>query len=417
MTIFADSLKRTALGPLVQARYLLTMMGFFATFCGICYNDFASIPVEGSSCYTIVPPSQEVSVRTVEGPSDDCVYTIGVDPIWYLTTNELTYINSMKMKISVIFGVSQMSLGIFMKAFNAVHFGRKLDFIFEFLPQITLILCLFGFMDMLIIAKWLQAWPDNAASAPSIIAIMINMFLNFGGLVDGADPILGDSGSSTQQSVSVILLVVGLICVPLMLFVKPFALRCEMSSHAHVGAGQDRFHRLDSDEEERHENSSIQDGQDVSKYTAPIAKNDVNLDEILKNEAGDHEEHAFSEIFIHQLIETIEFVLGTVSNTASYLRLWALSLAHSQLAAVFFDKLLGDIALNGKGSPILLFLLLPAWASFSLFVLMCMDSMECFLHTLRLHWVEFQNKFYKGNGYKFEPFSFTPILEEEQNKI
>lgn len=65
---------------------------------------------------------------------------------------------------------------------------------------------------------------------------------------------------------------------------------------------------------------------------------------------------------------------------------------------------------------VLLTLSFTIFASATIAILMLMDVMECFLHTLRLHWVEFQNKFYKGAGYKFVPYSFNMVLEAEMTK-
>ena len=97
----------------------------------------------------------------------------------------------------------------------------------------------------------------------------------------------------------------------------------------------------------------------------------------------EHEDDA-GEIIVHALIETIEFVLGGVSHTASYLRLWALSLAHSELAKVFYEKTVGAGIKEGSLITIFCGYYFFCWMTFT--VLMIMDVMECCLHALRLHW-------------------------------
>ena len=124
--------------------------------------------------------------------------------------------------------------------------------------------------------------------------------------------------------------------------------------------------------------------------------NNNNNEEILV-----HNKIGITDLAVNQIIETIEYVLGTFSHTASYLRLMNLSLAHAQLAKIFFDiTLLGFIQSGNIFGMFEGFFLL---ANITLAVLMGMDLLECALHTLRLHWVEFQSKFYHADGYLFTP--------------
>jgi len=134
----------------------------------------------------------------------------------------------------------------------------------------------------------------------------------------------------------------------------------------------------------------------------------------------EEEEDGLGDVVVHQAIHTIEFVLGSISNTASYLRLWALSLAHSQLSELFWEKVMKEqawgmaIKLPAPLNGLFLLCFFAVWFILNVAVLMVMENLSSFLHALRLQWVEFQNKFYKGDGYKYHPFGYETLGAEAE---
>ncbi|KAK9154141.1 hypothetical protein Sjap_001621 [Stephania japonica] len=351
-------------------RYIILLMALFSIYCGLIYNEFFSVPyhIFGDSAYkcrnSTCSDSYTIGLVKYRNP-----YPFGVDPSWRGSRSELPFLNSLKMKMSILLGVCQMNLGIILSYFNARFFGSSLDIRYQFIPQIIFLNSLFGYLSILIVIKWCTG------SQADLYHVMIYMFLS------PTDNLGENQLFWGQRPLQIILLLLAIVAVPWMLFPKPFILkklyteRFQGRSYGILGSSE-----MDGDSE--------------------------------PDSARQHyEEFNFSEVFVHQMIHSIEFVLGAVSNTASYLRLWALSLAHSELSTVFYEKVL--LLAWGYNNPAIKLVGLIVFAFATAFILLMMETLSAFLHALRLHWVEFQNKFYHGDGYKFKPFSFASLVDED----
>lgn len=424
------------LSGLYSARYMLFGMGLMAVYAGLIYNDYFSIGLDlfGSKYKFVDHSDGTVATSDYQYGDPEGVYPFGVDPAWKLSTNELLFFNSLKMKMSVILGVVQMTFGILLRGINSFYFKSSMDLFCEFVPMMLFDLSLFGYMVALIFVKWSIDWNQRMAlgtcsydshhilgacdlstssdghcynavgkrcDSSSTLAEVCT--LDFGGSGDGCQPpnlittlinialkpgVVDEPMFQGQAQLQTGLLLVAFICIPWLLVLKPYLIYRQQHSVRNTHTYEPtRTHAADDDLY----HDDVSDGDDSSHGSS-------------------HEEHNFSEIVIHQAIETIEFVLGMVSNTASYLRLWALSLAHTELASVFWEKAL--LSMIETNNPVLIFFGYAVFAGVTFGVLLCMDVLECFLHALRLHWVEFQNKFFKADGHRFQPFDFTSIIEK-----
>jgi len=375
-------------------RFMVLLMGIFATYAGFLYNDFFALGMDIFGT-RYVPGTSNGEVTVMNKDPSLPIYPFGFDPVWKGATNEIDFFNSFKMKFAVIIAFVQMGTGVLHKGSNAIYFNDSLTLWFEFVPQLLFLSSLVGYMDFLIVYKWVT---DLHHPKPNIITTIINMFF-----FKSDEPFWTFQG--TIQALLVTLMVV---CIPWMLLPKPLLLK---KKHEKLSKRKQTITYHQSDEI-----SILKSHPSRDHHSIPMGHTTGTTDMVREELNDADEDFNFAEELIHQMIETIEFVLGAISNTASYLRLWALSLAHQQLALVFFEntvlRILKLTGINVVVLGIMTFIAFGAFAMVTLGVMLGMDSLECFLHALRLQWVEFQNKFFKADGTKFEPFSIRAALAD-----
>uniref|UniRef100_A0A8B9KPS2 V-type proton ATPase subunit a n=1 Tax=Astyanax mexicanus TaxID=7994 RepID=A0A8B9KPS2_ASTMX len=341
-------------------RYLILLMGLFSVYTGAIYNECFSRGLSiFPSSWHVRPNAMEETFRVNPylslDPNVTGVFTgpypFGIDPIWGLANNHLTFLNSYKMKMSVIIGVIHMTFGVSLSFFNYIHFREISSVFLVLIPELLFMLCLFGYLIFMVVFKWVVYGPMDSNTAPSILIHFIDMFL-FAANKDNPDLYHG------QMTVQIILVVVAVCSVPVLLLGKPIHEYLTHMRKRHQPTGERR--------------PLLSENGSVNAHQGDV-------------EMRGEEEEVLCNSSLYVCFAELSEVLWVMVMHISFSQT---SYVGSVIMAVIF----------------------AAFAVLTISILLVMEGLSAFLHALRLHWVEFQNKFYSGTGYKLNPFAFASII-------
>lgn len=269
--------------PSCSGRYIILLMGAFSIYTGLIYNDIFSKSLHLFHSGWDFP--ERNANETVVGVANGHVYPFGLDPGWHGADNSLIFTNSYKMKMSIVLGVthvsqvhypsecvlidfpSQMTFALCLQVPNHIRFKRFQDIYTNFIPQMLFLQSIFGYLVLCILYKWSVDWSKSSTGPPSLLNMLISMFLS-PGTVDPATQLYRGQGT-----VQVILLLIALVCVPWLLVTKPYLQYQEMKKikgQGYIGLrGEDTIGHATDEQLEGEEEGNGRVAEDEAEEVRP----------------------------------------------------------------------------------------------------------------------------------------------------